>query len=86
MNKTVTSQLCLLFAAFADRDMCLDASQPATVESDSGQGRLRSQLTELNESQQQQRDDAIAAKEKLFQSLLGELSSSISENGSRKVD
>ena len=74
--RKVTSQLCLLIAIA----MCAGCNQPATVESDSGKENV-TQLTELNESQQQQRDDAVAAKDKLFRSLLGELTSSISENG-----
>jgi len=39
------------------------------------------QLESLTEVQQGQRSDAIAAKEKLFQSLLGALMTSIGENG-----
>ena len=38
-------------------------------------------LTTLSDTQTQQHDLAIAAKEELFQSLLGELTSSIQENG-----
>ena len=41
----------------------------------------RGQLETLSESQQEQRKLAIAAKEELFQSLLGELTSSIQTNG-----
>lgn len=75
MSKTV-KQLCLLFATV----LCVGCNQPATVESESEKS-VAPQLRQLNQSQQEQRDDAVAAKDKLFQSLLGELTSSIGENG-----
>lgn len=75
MSKTI-KQLCLLFAMV----LCAGCSQPATVESESNK-KAAPQIMRLDESQQQQRAAAIAAKEKLFQSLLGELTSSIGENG-----
>lgn len=68
-----------MFATFV-AGLCVGCSQPATVESDSGED-TASQLTQLSDSQLLQRDDAVAAKDKLFQSLLGELTSSIVENG-----
>lgn len=74
MRKT-TNQFCLLFAIV----VCIGCNQTAVVDSDSA-----TQLTQLNESQQKQHGDAVAAKDNLFQSLLGELTSSIGENGVAK--
>lgn len=78
MNKK-TKQLWILFAIM----LCVGCSQPSIVVSDSGE-RTSNQLTQLSESQQVQRDDAVVAKARLFQALLDELTYSISNNGVAK--
>ena len=58
-----------------------DAVQPTTSEQTTASEQPQSQLKSLNDVQKAQRSYGIAAKDKLFQSLLGALTKSISENG-----
>jgi len=58
--------------------------QPPTSTAMKKQTEATHEITELSDSQSKQRDVAIAAKDKLFQSLLSELTASIGANGVSK--
>lgn len=74
---SLTQNLCCVLLASALLAGC--SQQVANEQSETAKNPTT--LVSLSETQKKQRDHAVSAKEKLFKSLLGELTASIGKNG-----